>query len=276
MSQEEIPDERKPLRSECLRRSTSGAASFERLRAGRLGTRTKIQLGWVFALAMFMPKVVPAELVVFTHGSHLKVESFEVVDDKVHLELTTGGRMAVTLKSVARIVDDEIPKVVPPTPEPPPTFDLTFDPTAPVPDVPYGDLIHGAAERHGLNPALLVAVVRAESAFDAQAVSHKGAQGLMQLMPATAERFGLTGTQVFDAAKNIDAGARYLSWLSRRFDGELSHVLAGYNAGEGTVDRYGGVPPYRETRGYLSKIFRELGLPPPETDASPNGESTGR
>ncbi|MEM8930352.1 MAG: lytic transglycosylase domain-containing protein, partial [Acidobacteriota bacterium] len=90
-----------------------------------------------------------------------------------------------------------------------------------------------------------------------------------QLMPATAERFGVAPDETFDPAKNLDAGCRYLRWLADRFDDDLPRVLAAYNAGEGTVDRYGGVPPYRETRGYLRRIFRQLGLDPPAgTDAS--------
>jgi len=78
--------------------------------------------------------------------------------------------------------------------------------------------------------------------------------------PATAQRFGLDDRHCFDPARNLDAGARYLRWLLDRFDGRLAHALAGYNAGEGTVDRYGGVPPYRETQGYIRRIFKVLGV----------------
>ncbi len=202
-----------------------------------------------------------AELVIFTDGGFLKVEDFQVKGKRLHLDLKTGGRMVVSMLRVDRILEDEVGEPEP-VPEPPaaPVFDLAFDSSQPPPATPYGELIYGVAERHALNPALLAAVVRAESAFDPRAVSRKGAQGLMQLMPATAQRFGLSGSEVFEPAKNIDAGARYLSWLKGRFDGDLPRVLAAYNAGEGTVDRYGGVPPYRETRGYLRRIYGELGL----------------
>ncbi len=201
-----------------------------------------------------------AELVVFAHGGFLKVRGFEVQGERVRLDLKSGGRIVVPILRVARILEDEVPDAPPPVAEPPPAFELRFDASHPRPAVPYAELIYDAGQRHAINPALVAAVVRAESAFDPQAISHKGAQGLMQLMPATARRFGLGEGEVFEPAKNLDAGTRYLSWLSDRFDGDLPRVLAAYNAGEGTVDRYGGIPPYRETRSYLRRIYAELGL----------------
>ncbi len=217
---------------------------------------------WILYLALSsLPLSASAELVIFTDGGFLKVADFQVEGDRLRLGLKSGGQMVVSMLRVDRILEDASTEPEP-TPEPLelPTFQLDFDPAQPRPTTPYAELIYDTAERHALNPALLAAVARAESAFDPRAISHKGAQGLMQLMPATAERFGLEGSEVFEPAKNLDAGARYLSWLNRRFDGDLPRVLAAYNAGEGTVDRYGGVPPYRETRGYLKRIYRDLGL----------------
>ncbi len=116
-------------------------------------------------------------------------------------------------------------------------------------------LIVSAASYHGIEPLLLYSVMSQESAFDGQAVSPKGARGLMQLMPATAARFGVTN--IFDPQQNIYAGARYLSVLLDMFDGDVSLALAGYNAGEGAVKRYGyNVPPYPETINYVRKIKR--------------------
>ena len=217
------------------------------------------------ALVLFALVLAPAasaELVVFSGGGFLKVAGFSVGDERVRLELLAGGQMVVSILRVERILEDEVGRETEPPPafSAPPPFALAFDPAQPRPQVPYGELIYSAGERHALNPALLAAVIKAESAFDPRAVSHKGAQGLMQLMPATAKRFGLSGREVFEPAKNLDAGARYLSWLTRRFEGDLAHVLAAYNAGEGTVDRFAGVPPYRETRDYLRRIYAELGL----------------
>ncbi|MCP3964449.1 MAG: lytic transglycosylase domain-containing protein [bacterium] len=216
-----------------------------------------------FALSpcLLAPSAVRAELVVFADGGFLKVEDFRLEGDRVRLDLPSGGRLVVSILRVARILEDEVGERLDQTPEEgSPGFDLAFDPAQPRPATPFADLIWGAGERHALNPALLAAVVRAESAFDPRAVSHKGAQGLMQLMPATAQRFGLRGAEVFKPEKNIDAGARYLSWLAGRYEGDLASVLAAYNSGEGTVDRYRGVPPYRETRSYLKRIYAELGL----------------
>lgn len=110
-----------------------------------------------------------------------------------------------------------------------------------------------AANRYGLDPLLVLEVMRRESAFDTTAGSHKGAQGLMQLMPATAARFGIRNP--LDPVQAIEGGCRYLQYLVNRFQGRLELVLAGYNAGEGAVDKYGGrVPPYNETQEYVRVI----------------------
>jgi soluble lytic murein transglycosylase-like protein len=96
-------------------------------------------------------------------------------------------------------------------------------------------------------------MAQTESAFDPVAVSHKGAAGLLQLMPATAERFGVQ--DVFDVPQNVEGAAKYLKWLLERFEGRTELALAGYNAGEGSVDRYQGIPPYRETRDYVTRVL---------------------
>jgi soluble lytic murein transglycosylase-like protein len=109
-----------------------------------------------------------------------------------------------------------------------------------------------AAERHKVDPALVRAVIEAESGWNPRAYSRKGAGGLMQLIPTTAQRFG--AYDVFNPEQNIDAGVKYLRTLLERYNGNLDLALAAYNAGEGAVDRAHGVPSYRETRNYIQKV----------------------
>jgi hypothetical protein len=116
----------------------------------------------------------------------------------------------------------------------------------------YADEVGTAAAKHGVDPALVRAVMHAESAFNPNAVSRAGAQGLMQLIPATATRFGVDSA--FDPGQNIGGGVAYLAWLLKRFDGDIVRATAGYNAGEGAVDRYDGVPPYEETMRYVERV----------------------
>jgi len=116
----------------------------------------------------------------------------------------------------------------------------------------YNDEISSASKRYGVDEAVVRAIIHAESAFNPRALSRVGAQGLMQLMPATARRFGVG--DAFDAAQNIRGGVQYLAWLLKRFDGNVRLAAAGYNAGEGAVDKYKGVPPYAETQRYVERV----------------------
>ena len=118
-------------------------------------------------------------------------------------------------------------------------------------------LIFDAGEREGVDPRFIHAVIWQESKYVADARSHAGAVGLMQLMPAAAERFGCEDRN--DPATNIAAGTKYLKWLLKRFSGNVELALAGYNAGEGSVDKYNGVPPYNETQNYVKIISKRYG-----------------
>src|SRR5580693_3289344 len=113
-------------------------------------------------------------------------------------------------------------------------------------------IVREAAERHHVDPALVRAVIETESNWNPKAYSHKGAGGLMQLIPTTAQRFG--AYDVFNPQQNIDAGVKYLRTLLERYNGNLDLALAAYNAGEGAVDRAHGIPAYRETRNYVQKV----------------------
>jgi soluble lytic murein transglycosylase-like protein len=113
-------------------------------------------------------------------------------------------------------------------------------------------LVREAADRHNVDPALIRAVIQTESNWNSGAVSRRGASGLMQLIPTTAQRFG--ANDLFNPQQNIDAGVRYLKTLLERYNGNLDLALAAYNAGEGAVDRAHGIPAYRETRNYVQKV----------------------
>ena len=120
----------------------------------------------------------------------------------------------------------------------------------------FRSLIDQAAQRHHLDAALLAAVVHVESGGNPQAVSPAGAQGLTQLIPATAQRFGVQDP--FDPAQSLDGAAKYLRGLMGQFGGDVSKALAAYNAGEGNVKKYGGVPPFAETQAYVASIVRRI------------------
>lgn len=116
----------------------------------------------------------------------------------------------------------------------------------------FDHIIRQAAQQHGVSEGLIKAVMHTESGFNVRARSPVGAQGLMQLMPATARRFNVSNA--YDPQQKIFAGAKYLSWLLKRFNGNTQMALAAYNAGEGNVDKYGGIPPFRETQDYVRRV----------------------
>ena len=139
-----------------------------------------------------------------------------------------------------------------PEPEPEPSAEAVARPPA---STRFAELIEPLAVQHGVHPGLVRAVVEVESNYEPAARSRKGAMGLMQLMPATARRYALANP--YDPRGNLDAGIRHLRSLLDRYD--LRLALAAYNAGEGAVRRYGGVPPFAETRGYVSRVLQRAG-----------------
>ena len=196
------------------------------------------------------------EYAVLSSGGRLHIDRHESAGDKVRL--FTGDSVAEldASKVVAFEADDYV--APPPAPaEPTPAAQPAPSPTSPAAvsaALSPQDLADRAADRYGLPRWLVRSVMKNESAFQPGAVSPKGAVGLMQLMPSTAQTLGANPS---DPAQNADAGARYLRDLLLKYDGGLWHALAAYNAGPGAVDKYRGVPPYSETIRYIQRIERD-------------------
>ncbi|MGO4883586.1 MAG: lytic transglycosylase domain-containing protein [Bryobacteraceae bacterium] len=135
------------------------------------------------------------------------------------------------------------------------------------PPAPLAETVNRIARQNQVSPELVDSVIQVESNYNPNALSPKGAQGLMQLIPATARRFGVS--DVFDPEDNVQGGARYLRYLLELYRGDEALALAAYNAGEGAVARYGGVPPYPETQSYVAKVQQRLaGAPAAETETA--------
>lgn len=207
-------------------------------------------------LVLAAPASARADLVTVRGGRVLNVAAVRYDGTDVVLTLRTGGEMRAPRDFVVDVRPDEVPW---PAPEPDPEPAATV--VAPSADGSTDELhllIDRLATEHGVDTRLARALIQVESNYRADAVSPKGAMGLMQLMPATARHYGLENP--FDPAQNLSAGLRHLRGLLDRYGrGRESLALAAYNAGEGAVSRYGGIPPYRETRNYVQRILSLTG-----------------
>ena len=223
-------------------------------------------LAVLLLLVVLLDRPASASIAVFADGRNTKIESYEVEAELIHLTLQGGGRMSLPLTRIERIVDDEIvpaevveevKKIVAEQGGVFPKRSWRYDERSkPLWQSKYNDIIVAAAQKFDVDAALVSAVIKAESDYNPRIVSHKGARGLMQLMPATAKRFGVTNS--FDPEENIHAGTRYLRWLLKKFDGNADLAVAAYNAGEGNVWKYDGVPPFRETVNYINRIAKHI------------------
>jgi hypothetical protein len=228
-----------------------------------------------------------ASIALFVDGRAMKISAYKVVGEtEMQLTLKSGGAITVPLTRIDRVVDDE---VVPPAiveevkkvveqdggifPNRSWRYD---DQRGPIFKSKFDKLIVEAAKKFDVDAALVSAVIKAESDFNSRELSNKGARGLMQLMPSTAERFGVTDS--FDPVANIYGGVRYLRWLLQTFKGNADLALAAYNAGEGNVWKYNGVPPFRETVNYINRIAKHVraAMPVASTPASKVAESGTR
>jgi len=221
-----------------------------------------------------------ADIVRFKNGRTMSVKSCQVDADTATMRLRDGGEVTFPSSIIDRVEPDEVPYQEPGTGtgEPGPgngepgtgieavatANDLVRlpDPASRIPDEvlaarPYADLISTIAAANKVDARLVHAVIEQESNYQARARSSKGARGLMQLMPGTARQYGVRNS--YDPRTNLEAGVRHLKDLMSRL--ELPLALAAYNAGEGTIKRYGGLPPYAETQNYVRNILRRVGVP---------------
>ncbi len=216
-----------------------------RCNPGRWGRPGLAGLGVVLLVGLLGSGPGEAGTAFFTDGRGLTVEDAWVEEGRIFFRLPGGGIIGTSQERIVRVL---LTPAEPPEPEPAPEAEA---PPAPVADL--GVLVRTVSRRYGVDEALVAAVVRAESGFDPRAVSRVGAMGLMQLMPGTAADMEVADP--FDPEQNLEGGVRYLKWMMERFPGRLDLALAAYNAGPAAVDRYGGVPPFPETRSYVRRVM---------------------
>jgi soluble lytic murein transglycosylase-like protein len=201
----------------------------------------------VAALVATAVSAPAAEMVVLRNGFRIRHDSRETVGEITRLH-TASGYIDVPSAEIAAVEPDEAPAPVS-QPESAAGGAATYV-------AGLSRIIGSAGDHHQIDPDLISSVIRAESGFNARALSPKGAQGLMQLMPQTAARMGVA--DAFSPDANVEAGTRYLRELLSRYKGDIAKALAAYNAGPQRVEQYRGVPPYRETRAYVARVIRDF------------------
>ena len=205
------------------------------------------------AVAILCASAVPAraELVYFASGRALSVKAIRSEGPNFVLFLRSGGQIECDQALITKVEPDEVEysdEVLDALP-----FAKSIREAPAVPEQ-YRALVEASARKHGVDPRLVGALIQVESAYHSKAVSPKGAKGLMQLMPSTGRQYG--ALDLLDPKINVDAGVRHLKSLLKRYD--LPLALAAYNAGEGAVDKFKGIPPFRETQNYVTRILRLL------------------
>jgi hypothetical protein len=211
------------------------------------------------ALVAWGVAAVPAraEIVFLQSGRTLSVKGHQYEGESIILSLRNGGTVTCDRALIDRIVPDEVAHDEPAqeqAAEPGPSVLTARELEA---ETPFGEIIATLSQAHGVDPLLVSALIKVESGYRPKARSRKGAMGLMQLMPSTAREYKVRNP--FDPKANIEAGIKHLKSLIDRFDGGLELALAAYNAGEGAVRRFNGIPPYRETRNSVSRILAIAG-----------------
>jgi soluble lytic murein transglycosylase-like protein len=200
------------------------------------------------ACCLLAPGPAYADIVRFTSGRTMSVETCKIEGDTATIVLRGGGEMKAPTSIIDEVMPDEYLHAAP---QPLPAYLPAMGPTLSLAEV--HDLVDRLAARYGVDLKLAQALVQVESNFEPRAVSLKGAAGLMQIMPSVAREYALEDP--FDPEKNLDVGLRHLRGLLDLFKSDVKLALAAYNAGLGAVTRYGGVPPYRETQSYVQRIM---------------------
>jgi len=220
-----------------------------------------MKLTAIFAAALvLMATEARADIVVFKNGRTMSVKSCLLEAATATMRLREGGEVTFPASIIARVDPDEVPYPEEPAPIAviPAVVAPVFQPALVSDEVlaarPYAELISTIAASHKLDARLVHAVIEQESNYQPRARSKKGAKGLMQLMPGTARQYGVSNS--YDPKANLEAGVKHLKDLMSRL--ELPIALAAYNAGEGTVRRYGGLPPFPETQAYVRNILRRV------------------
>jgi len=220
---------------------------------------SRIRFYLIAVAVLLATAVVPAsaEIVFLTAGRTLSVKSHRIEGESIILTLRSGGEVTFDRALVDKIEPDEVP-YVDPTPAADPAEQSSAAPQdlSVLESTPYGQIIASMSEVHGVNPLLVRALIQVESGYKLKAKSPRGAMGLMQLMPSTAREYKVRNP--FEPKANIEAGIKHLKSLIDRFGVEIA--LAAYNAGEGAVMKFNGIPPYRETRNYVSRILALAGI----------------
>jgi soluble lytic murein transglycosylase-like protein len=213
----------------------------------------------LLTIAAFAMTAAPvrADLVYFQSGRAISVASHREEQGQIVLALRSGGEMIVDRAAIVDIRPDEVPYPEPIAPAAPLAVAPPAAGASPQlrPTSEFDAIISRVARTHGVDSTLVRAVIQVESAYQPDARSRKGAVGLMQVMPATGRQYGIR--RLYDPALNIEAGVRHLKSLLARYP--LALALAAYNAGEGAVARFRGVPPYPETQSYVSRIMALVG-----------------
>jgi soluble lytic murein transglycosylase-like protein len=198
-----------------------------------------------------------AEIVFLTSGRTLSVKSHRFDGESIILTLRSGGEVTCDKSLIEKVLPDEVPYPEPAAESTPAQAVQGQQESSTLLDgTPYGEIISSMSEAHGVDPLLVRALIQVESNYKPKAKSPRGAMGLMQLMPSTVREYNLRNP--YDPKANVAAGVKHLKSLIDRWGVELA--LAAYNAGEGAVIKFNGIPPYRETRNYVSRILALAGI----------------